>query len=159
MASAWSIGGRACFPAAASTGNSTVPTRSIWKHGNESGVGPLMRILLTVDPEIPVPPITYGGIERIADMLVRALMKAGHQGALIARQGSTFPANRVFVWPGKSSQWTLDTLRNSWCLARAVRSFRPDAIHSFSRLAYLLPHLRGQPAGGLSYQREPRPRD
>jgi glycosyltransferase involved in cell wall biosynthesis len=114
-----------------------------------------MRILLTVDPEIPVPPITYGGIERIADMLVRALMKAGHEVALIAREGSTCPASRVFVWPGKSSQSTPDTLRNTWCLARAVRSFRPDAIHSFSRLAYLLPHLRGKRPVVMSYQREP----
>jgi glycosyltransferase involved in cell wall biosynthesis len=114
-----------------------------------------MRILLTVDPEIPVPPTTYGGIERIADMLVLALMKAGHQVALIAREGSTCPATRVFVWPGKSSQSTRDTLRNTWCLARAVRSFRPDAIHSFSRLAYLLPHLRGRRPIIMSYQREP----
>jgi glycosyltransferase involved in cell wall biosynthesis len=114
-----------------------------------------MRILLTVDPEIPVPPVTYGGIERIADMLVRALMKAGHEVALIAREGSTCPANRVFVWPGKRSQSVLDTLRNTWCLARAVRSFRPDVIHSFSRLAYLLPHLRGKRPLVMSYQREP----
>jgi glycosyltransferase involved in cell wall biosynthesis len=117
-----------------------------------------MRILLTVDPEIPVPPITYGGIERIADMLVRALMTAGHEVALVAREGSTCPASRLFVWPGKSSQSTFDTLRNTLCLARAVRTVRPDVIHSFSRLAYLLPHLRGKPPVVMSYQREPSPR-
>jgi glycosyltransferase involved in cell wall biosynthesis len=114
-----------------------------------------MRILLTVDPEIPVPPITYGGIERIADALVLALMKAGHEVGLIARAGSTCPARRLFAWPGNSSQSSLDTLRNSWCLARAVRAFQPDVIHSFSRLAYLLPHLRGKRRLVMSYQREP----
>jgi glycosyltransferase involved in cell wall biosynthesis len=114
-----------------------------------------MRILLTVDPEIPVPPITYGGIERIADMLVRALMTAGYEVALIAREGSTCPASRLFAWPGKSSQSRLDTLRNSWGLARAVQAFKPDVIHSFSRLAYLLPHLRGKRPVVMSYQREP----
>jgi glycosyltransferase involved in cell wall biosynthesis len=114
-----------------------------------------MRILLTVDPEILVPPITYGGIERIADALVRALMKAGHEVALIAREGSTCPASRLFAWPGKSSQSRLDTLRNTWCLVRAVRAFQPDVIHSFSRLAYLLPHLRGRRRLVMSYQREP----
>ena len=114
-----------------------------------------MRILLTVDPEIPVPPITYGGIERIADMLVRALMSAGHEVALVAREGSTCPASRLFTWPGKSSQSTLDTLRNTLCLARAVRTVRPDVIHSFSRLAYLLPHLHGKRPVVMSYQREP----
>jgi hypothetical protein len=30
-----------------------------------------LRIAITVDPEIPVPPLLYGGIERIVDMLVR----------------------------------------------------------------------------------------
>lgn len=114
-----------------------------------------MRILLTVDPEIPVPPVTYGGIERIADMLVRVLMKAGHEVALVAREGSTCPAGRLFTWPGRSSRSTLDTLRNTWRLAGAVSAFRPDVIHSFSRLAYLLPHLRGPRPIVMSYQREP----
>lgn len=114
-----------------------------------------MRILLTVDPEIPVPPVTYGGIERIADMLVRALMKGGHEVALVAREGSTCPASRLFTWPGKSSRSTPDTLRNTWRLAGAVRAFQPDVIHSFSRLAYLLPHLPGPRPIVMSYQREP----
>ena len=39
---------------------------------------PLMRLLLTADPEIEVPPKTYGGIERIVDVLVRRLRAAGH---------------------------------------------------------------------------------
>jgi len=114
-----------------------------------------MRILLTVDPEIPVPPTTYGGIERIADALVRALMKAGHEVALIAREGSTCQASRLFTWPSKSSRSMRDTLGNTGCLAGAVRTFQPDVIHSFSRLAYLLPHLRGKRRIVMSYQREP----
>lgn len=28
-----------------------------------------MRIALTADPELPVPPTLYGGIERVVDML------------------------------------------------------------------------------------------
>ena len=32
-----------------------------------------MRLLLTADPEIEVPPRLYGGIERIVDVLVRRL--------------------------------------------------------------------------------------
>jgi glycosyltransferase involved in cell wall biosynthesis len=117
-----------------------------------------MRILLTVDPEIPVPPITYGGIERIVDLLVQAFVKAGNEVALVARAGSTCPASRLFAWSGDSSQSTSDTFGNTWCLARAVRAFQPDVIHSFSRLAYLLPHLRGSRPLVMSYQREPTPR-
>ena len=43
-----------------------------------------MRILLTVDPELPVPPLFYGGVERIVNGLVRALVMRGHQVGLIA---------------------------------------------------------------------------
>jgi len=114
-----------------------------------------MRILITVDPEIPVPPATYGGIERIADMLVQGLMKGGHEVALVARKGSTCPASQLFTWPAMRSQSPLDSLRNTWRLTRAVRIFQPDVIHSFSRLAYLLPHLRGERPVVMSYQREP----
>lgn len=117
-----------------------------------------MRILLTVDPEIPVPPTTYGGIERIADALVLALKNAGHEVGLVAREGSTCPATRLFPWPGKSSQSKVDTVRNTLFLARAVRAFQPDVIHSFSRLAYLLPHFRGKRRIVMSYQRDPSPR-
>jgi glycosyltransferase involved in cell wall biosynthesis len=36
-----------------------------------------------------------------------------------------------------------------------VRIFKPDLIHSFSRIAYLLPHLRGPRPIVMSFQREP----
>jgi glycosyltransferase involved in cell wall biosynthesis len=44
---------------------------------------------------------------------------------------------------------------NTLALARAARSFRPDLVHSFSRIAYLLPHLRGRVPLIMSFQREP----
>jgi hypothetical protein len=37
-----------------------------------------LRIAITVDPEIPVPPRLYGGIERIVDMLAGGLVAAAH---------------------------------------------------------------------------------
>ncbi len=114
-----------------------------------------MRLLLTADPEIEVPPRAYGGIERIVDVLVRRLRAAGHEVALVARPGSDCPADAFFPWPGLSSLSARDTLANGWALRRAVRSFRPDVIHSFSRVAYLLPHLRGPVPIVMSYQREP----
>ena len=117
-----------------------------------------MRLLLTADPEIEVPPTTYGGIERIVDALVRGLRAEGHQVGLIARAGSTCPADQVFAWPGLSSLSGRDTLANMWALRRAAKAFRPDLIHSFSRIAYLLPHLRGPVPIAMSFQREPTPR-
>lgn len=114
-----------------------------------------MKILLTADPEIPVPPRTYGGIERIIDGLVRGLILRGHEVALVAHPDSTAPASRFYPWPGAASQKTLDTCKNSWALCRAVADFRPDLIHSFSRLMYLLPLLPGRIPKVMSYQREP----
>ncbi len=117
-----------------------------------------MRLLLTADPEITVPPKTYGGIERIVDVLVRRLRDEGHEVGLVARPGSECPADRLFAWPGESSLSVSDTLRNMWALRRAVTSFQPDLIHSYSRIAYLLPHLRGRVPLVMSFQRDPTPR-
>jgi len=114
-----------------------------------------MRLLMTADPEIEVPPSTYGGIERIVDVLVRRLRAAGHEVGLVAKPGSECPADAFYPWPGQSSLSRADTMRNAWALRRAARAFRPDLIHSFSRVAYLLPHLRGPRPIVMSYQRDP----
>jgi glycosyltransferase involved in cell wall biosynthesis len=117
-----------------------------------------MRILITADPEIPVPPSTYGGIERIVDLLVRALRASGHEVGLVAHPESTCPSDAKFAWAGASSQSAADTMRNLAGLWRAVNAFRPEILHSYSRLAYLIPHLRGARPLVMSYQREPTPR-
>lgn len=114
-----------------------------------------MRLLLTADPEIEVPPRLYGGIERIVDVLVRRLRAAGHTVGLMARPGSECPADAFFPWPGLSSLSRRDTLSNMSFLWRAARTFKPDLVHSFSRVAYLLPLLRGRTPLVMSYQREP----
>ena len=117
-----------------------------------------MRLLLTADPEIEVPPRLYGGIERIVDVLVRRLKAKGHQVGLVARAGSTCPADVFYPWPGKSSLSRGDTVSNTLALWQAKRDFRPDLVHSFSRIAYLTPHLRGRVPLVMSFQREPTPR-
>ncbi|CAN5828838.1 glycosyltransferase family 4 protein [soil metagenome] len=114
-----------------------------------------MRILLTVDPEIEVPPRLYGGIERIVDGLVRHLRGRGHQVCLVAKPGSQCVADTFYGWPGASSLSRSDTLANMWALWKAVRAFKPDVIHSFSRIAYLTPLLRGPTPIVMSYQRDP----
>jgi glycosyltransferase involved in cell wall biosynthesis len=48
-----------------------------------------------------------------------------------------------------------DTIRNALALRRAVGAFRPDVVHSFSRLLYLLPILRSKLPKIMSYQRAP----
>ncbi len=113
-----------------------------------------MRILLTADPEIPVPPVTYGGIERIVAGLIEELTARGHKVGLAAHPDSTASVAAFFPWPGTESQNRGDTVRNALALRRAVRAFRPDVIHSFSRLMYLLPLLRSRVPKVMSYQRD-----
>jgi glycosyltransferase involved in cell wall biosynthesis len=114
-----------------------------------------MRILLTADPELPVPPKLYGGIERIVDLLLTELQKRGHSVGLVSHRDSTSPAEQHFPWPGLQSLNKLDTFRNTFALLAAVKSFQPDILHSFSRVLYLLPFLRSSLPKVMSYQRFP----
>ena len=47
-----------------------------------------MRIAVTVDPYIPVPPRHYGGIERVVEFLVQGLLGRGHEVTLFAHPES-----------------------------------------------------------------------
>jgi len=114
-----------------------------------------MRVLLTADPELPVPPVTYGGIERIVADLVRGLRLRGHVVGLAAHRESTVESDRFYPWPAKTSRGVWPTLRNGLALRRAAADFRPDVLHSFSRLWYLLPLLGTRLPKVMSYQRQP----
>lgn len=114
-----------------------------------------MQILLTVDPEIPVPPPLYGGIERIVDLLVTGLQARGHTVGLVANPESTSTAAEFFPWTGKRSQNIFDTVQNTIRLWSVVQQFQPDLVHSFSRILYLLPLLGSQLPKVMSYQRFP----
>jgi glycosyltransferase involved in cell wall biosynthesis len=114
-----------------------------------------MRVMLTADPELPVPPVTYGGIERIVADLVHGLRRRGHTVGLTARAGSTAEADRCYAWPGVTSRGAWPTLKNGLALRRGVIDFRPDVLHSFSRLWYLVPLLPSRLPKVMSYQRAP----
>jgi glycosyltransferase involved in cell wall biosynthesis len=111
-----------------------------------------LRIALTADPEIPVPPRLYGGIERVVDMLARGLAARGHEVTLFAHPESR-SAGRLVPWPGRSSVSLRDTVANSATLSRDVLRGRFDLVHSFSRVAYLLPTLPLPVPKLMTYQR------
>jgi len=114
-----------------------------------------VNILLTADPELPVPPKLYGGIERIVDLLASNLQNRGHIVALVANSESTSKVDSFFAWRGKRSQSKLDTLQNMITLWSAVQEFKPDVVHSFSRIFYMLPILQSPLPKVMSYQRRP----
>ena len=110
-----------------------------------------MKILLTADPPIPVPPAGYGGIERIVDSLARHYRDLGHEVGLLAHPESTCDAGPLFPWPANGGR--ASAIRNTIALSLAVGRFKPDLVHSFSRLAYLLPLLPRRLPKVMSYQR------
>ncbi len=98
-----------------------------------------MKILLTVDPEIPVPPEGYGGIERIVASLISEYRRLGHKIYLIANSSSKIDVDKLVGWKGQSSISKYDTFKNSIQLFKTIKKIQPDVIHSFSRLLYLYP--------------------
>lgn len=111
-----------------------------------------MRIILTADPELPVPPRYYGGIERVVDILVRGLIERGHEVTLFAHAASV-TGGRLVGWPGQRSNAKMATLRNMSQLAIGVLRHKPDIVHSFSRVAYLAPILVASVPKLMTYQR------
>jgi glycosyltransferase involved in cell wall biosynthesis len=112
-----------------------------------------LEIALIADPEIPVPPIYYGGIERIINMLALELTSLGHQVTLFAHPDSDVPCRLVGY---KASGHKLGAiLSNSLTINKELMCKEFDIIHSFGRLAYLLPQLPFRLPKIMSYQREP----
>jgi glycosyltransferase involved in cell wall biosynthesis len=112
----------------------------------------LMHIVLTADPELPVPPKLYGGIERVIAMFAAELTNRGHRVTLVAHPESTAPGTLV-PWPGGSSSSLADTANNASTLWSVLRRGQVDVLHSFSRIAYLLPLLPLPVPKLMSYQR------
>ncbi len=111
-----------------------------------------LRLALTADPEIEVPPRFYGGVERVIDFLVRGLVARGHAVTLFAHPDSQ-PACPLAAYPARTSRGLVATLRNTWTVSRGVLAKEFDLVHSFGRLAYVTPLLaKGVPVL-MTYQR------
>ncbi len=113
-----------------------------------------LKILLTADPFLPVPPPMYGGIERIVHGLAQELRSRGHRVGLVAHQSSTSEVDFFRPWRGTDPRGAQNVLGQGLVLRRAVQSFRPDLVHSFSRLLLLLPLLLARMPAIMSYQRD-----
>lgn len=116
-----------------------------------------LRISVTADPELPVPPKHYGGIERVVDMLVHGLVERGHEVTLFAHPDSNVPC-RLEAYTRRRSQSFPDLLLNMWDVSSRVMRGRYDMVHSFGRLAYLFPLLPMKTAKLMTYQRLITPR-
>jgi len=104
-----------------------------------------------------VPPPLYGGIERIVASLCEEYRRLGREVGLVALPGSMAPVDALYPWPRKVGD--LSDVVAWWeqqaALDTAIREFRPQVVHSFSRLAYLGRHLCSRIPKVMSYQRHP----
>ncbi|MDP1569798.1 MAG: glycosyltransferase family 4 protein [Vicinamibacterales bacterium] len=114
-----------------------------------------MRLLITADPYLPVPPAYYGGIERVIALLVDGLVARGHEVTLLAHPGSRTPAELIpyGIPPHQGAMARTGELVQAAVVAWAARN-TVDLVHSFGRLAALAPLLpRRRLPKVQSYQR------
>jgi glycosyltransferase involved in cell wall biosynthesis len=100
-----------------------------------------------------VPPRLYGGIERIVADLAQGLKEKGWEVGLVASEGSKVEGVKVFPWAVDRPCGPGCHMVNAITLFRAWQKFRPDVVHSFSRLIYLWPILWAGGKAVMTYQR------
>jgi len=102
-----------------------------------------MRILLIMDPGIAVPPVYYGGHERLVYLFAEEYHRLGHQVTLLAGPGSHCSGTTITF--GTNDLQRSRSAKNkeiifAWkYLYRNRNNF--DLVHNFGRLIYLLPLL------------------
>jgi glycosyltransferase involved in cell wall biosynthesis len=113
-----------------------------------------VRIILTADPHLPVPPRGYGGIERVVATLADALVVRGHDVMLMAHPDSRTRATLI-PYGVPPHRGPLARARELAQVGGFLLSQRAgtDVIHSFGRLAALAPVLPARVAKVQSYQR------
>ena len=100
-----------------------------------------MRIGLVAGPWIPVPPLTYGGTERVVDTLARGFAAEGHEVLLAAPTESTCPVRLV---PGMRPA-DYDGLGTTMSeLSHVIRAYEGlgdvDVIHDHTLIGPLFMH-------------------
>src|SRR5476651_2506485 len=102
-----------------------------------------MRILLIMDPGIPVPPTLYGGHERLVYLFAEEYTRLGHEVTLLAGPNSKCSGKVVSFGVNDLSRSKLQRTKEIafvWkYLLQNNKNF--DLIHNFGRLVYLLPIL------------------
>ncbi|CAN5351276.1 glycosyltransferase family 4 protein [soil metagenome] len=116
-----------------------------------------MKILLIMDPGIPVPPKGYGGIERIVAMLAIEYKASQHTVDILASEGSIIEGCNMHSigadgFPTSKKQMN-KAVFTAWKFLWINRS-KYDLIHNFGRLMYLLPVLNCRVKKIMCYQRE-----
>jgi glycosyltransferase involved in cell wall biosynthesis len=100
-----------------------------------------MRILLVMDPFIPVPPKHYGGIERVIYDIACQYVKMGHEVTIIAGPNSKSPGRLIVYGANMDSQ----SIEIDFKLLAEITKIlfseikTHDVVHNFGRLAWMFP--------------------
>jgi len=99
-----------------------------------------MKIILLMDPFIPVPPVHYGGIERVIYDIACQYVKMGHEVTLIAGPNSISPG-KLITYSKNGEGYTKINYGTLYELYRILAKEIPrhDVIHNFGRLAFMFP--------------------
>ena len=98
-----------------------------------------MRILLLMDPFIPVPPVHYGGIERVIYDIACQYVKMGHSVTIVSGPNSKSPDKLIEY--GRNSD--IQYIKIDWKLSLELFSIlrkeikTHDVIHNFGRLFWM----------------------
>lgn len=101
-----------------------------------------MRILLLMDPFIPVPPLHYGGIERVIYDIANSYVKLGHEVTIVAGPNSKSPGRLITYGDNGplSPNLNLKVLLKVYkILNKEIKQH--DVVHNFGRLMFLAPFL------------------
>jgi glycosyltransferase involved in cell wall biosynthesis len=102
-----------------------------------------MKILVIADPNIPVPPVDYGGTERIVHLLCRELQEMGHRVCLIAGPGSRDYGGGLYLHTRPTLGYHSRAYRKLLFQAISLWAVRGiDAVVNFGRVDYLEGLLR-----------------
>ncbi len=102
-----------------------------------------MRILLIMDPGIPVPPPLYGGHERLVYLFATEYQKLGHDVTLLAGPNSYCSGKTVVFGANDLNRSKWARIKEAWFVWKYLYKNKNkfDRIHNFGRLIYLLPVL------------------
>jgi glycosyltransferase involved in cell wall biosynthesis len=102
-----------------------------------------LRITVIADPIVPVPPVGYGGTERVVHSLCEGLHQRGHEVTLLAAPGSHGPWKIVAHRPPDNSRYLSRAYRKILFQLLSLRhTAGRDLVISFGRLDYLWALLR-----------------
>jgi len=118
-----------------------------------------MRILLVMDPGLPVPPKLYGGHERLVYLFAEEYQRLGHEVTLLAGPESHCGGKTITFGTNNLNRSKSVRLKEAFFVWRYLRKNRNnfDLVHNFGRLIYLLPILNSPVKKIMSYGRKVAP--